>query len=135
MSRYLQRLAAENPEALRTSAKLAATLEENAMSDRVASLVESMQQDMAQLAAMAFAPSVDIIGMLTDLAEAKRAMDAVGRRYHGQKRIGGAYCSVDHEAEWSNAMRQHDGAVKALTDYALRMTEPVVASNDAAGAQ
>lgn len=135
MSRYLQRLAAENPEALRTSAKLAATLEENAMSDRVASLVESMQNEMAQLAAMASAPSVDILGMLTDLAEAKRAMDAVARRYAGQTRIGGAYCSVAHEAEWSAALRLHDGAVKALTDYALRMTEPIVASNDAAEAR
>lgn len=126
---YLARLAAQNPEALRVSAELAVTLEEETMADRVQSLIESMQREMAQLAAMASKPSVDILGMLADLAAAERACKAVVRRYHGKPRIGSHYCSAEHEAEWRDAMRLHDAAVKALTDYALRMTEPVHAAN------
>lgn len=130
---YLARLAAQNPEALRVSAELAVTLEEETMSDRVQSLIESMQQDMAQLAAMASKPSVDILGMLTDLAEAKRAVDVVAKRYHGQKRIGGGYVSAVHEEEWTAAWNAHDAAVAALTKYALAMTEPVQAANEQSG--
>ncbi len=78
-------------------------------------------EELERIAGSVLPAPADVTPMLVELHRGRVAMDECTRKWMPHEKPTGGYASVEHEAEWREAIRQHDRAIKALEQYAARM--------------